>query len=224
MSTQYHWSPVDDLGAGRADRDARRARRASSWPRRWLARVGPGTAADLRWWTGWTGGQVKAALAALDAVAVDLDGDAGLVLADDAEPVDRARAVGGAAARPRPDDDGLGGPRRGTWARTARRCSTAPATPARPCGSTGGSSAAGRSAPDGAVVHRLLEKMSARRRAGAIERRADELAEWLGAGAGHAEVPHAAGEGAGRRLDRRRARAAQIAYAGSRSRLCRSRS
>jgi hypothetical protein len=27
--------------------------------RRWLAAFGPGTAADLKWWTGWAAGEVK---------------------------------------------------------------------------------------------------------------------------------------------------------------------
>jgi hypothetical protein len=55
--------------------------------RQWLYSYGPGTAADLKWWTGWTMGQVKAALAELDTTPVDLDGSPGLLLADDVDPV-----------------------------------------------------------------------------------------------------------------------------------------
>jgi hypothetical protein len=54
--------------------------------RRWLERFGPGTLADLKWWTGWTMGATRAAVAALDTEEVDLDGTPGLVLADDVEP------------------------------------------------------------------------------------------------------------------------------------------
>jgi hypothetical protein len=51
---------------------------------RWLATFGPGTAADLQWWLGSTGGAVKAALAAVGAVEVQLEsGAVGWMLADD---------------------------------------------------------------------------------------------------------------------------------------------
>lgn len=47
---------------------------------------GPGTAADLKWWTGWPAGVVRAALATLQTVEVAMDGATGLALADDLEP------------------------------------------------------------------------------------------------------------------------------------------
>jgi hypothetical protein len=56
--------------------------------RRWLWTFGPGTEADLVWWLGSTKGQVRATLAALEAVEVSLDGGGtGWVLPDDLEPV-----------------------------------------------------------------------------------------------------------------------------------------
>ncbi|MGH3211687.1 MAG: winged helix DNA-binding domain-containing protein [Trebonia sp.] len=51
--------------------------------RRWLTAFGPGLVADLQWWAGWTGAQTKAALATLPVAEVDLDGQAGVALADD---------------------------------------------------------------------------------------------------------------------------------------------
>ena len=51
--------------------------------RRWLRAFGPAPAADLQWWGGWTGGQTKAALAALPTAEVELDGQPGVALADD---------------------------------------------------------------------------------------------------------------------------------------------
>jgi hypothetical protein len=51
--------------------------------RRWLTAFGPALVSDLQWWAGWTGAQTKAALAALPVAEVDLDGQAGVALADD---------------------------------------------------------------------------------------------------------------------------------------------
>ncbi|QXC62221.1 winged helix DNA-binding domain-containing protein [Aquihabitans sp. G128] len=58
--------------------------------RRWLQTFGPGTEADLVWWLGSTKAVVRAALLALDAEAVSLDGGGqGWLLPDDlAEPPD----------------------------------------------------------------------------------------------------------------------------------------
>ncbi|MFD8492211.1 winged helix DNA-binding domain-containing protein [Amycolatopsis sp. NPDC059657] len=86
ISQQYHWSTLEDWlpgGLTRWDADAARAELA----RRWLYAFGPAPVADLRWWTGWTAGQTKKALALVGPVEVDLDGVPGLMLADDLEPV-----------------------------------------------------------------------------------------------------------------------------------------
>jgi hypothetical protein len=56
--------------------------------RRWLRTFGPGTEDDLVWWFGSTKAIVRAALAALDAVAVSLDGGGtGWLLPDDLDDV-----------------------------------------------------------------------------------------------------------------------------------------
>ena len=85
-SSQYHWSPARAwLPGGIPELPVEESR--VQLVRRWLASFGPGTAADIKWWTGWTAGQVKRALAEIELVEVDLDGQVGLVLAEDVEPV-----------------------------------------------------------------------------------------------------------------------------------------
>jgi hypothetical protein len=91
ISGQYRWVPTDTwLGAplpAIATADA-----SAALLRAWLTAFGPGTMADIRWWTGWTVRQTNAALDALDVEEVALDGGAsGFVLADDIVPV-RSRA------------------------------------------------------------------------------------------------------------------------------------
>lgn len=86
ISSQYRWSPTSVwLGAELADLPTAEAQ--VTLIRHWLGAFGPGTVADMRWWTGLTAGEVNRALTAIPTVEVDLDGAPGLVLADDAEPV-----------------------------------------------------------------------------------------------------------------------------------------
>jgi len=54
----------------------------------WLRAFGPGTAADIKWWLGSTVATVRKALAAVDAVEVDLDGRTGYLLPDDLDGTD----------------------------------------------------------------------------------------------------------------------------------------
>jgi hypothetical protein len=82
LSTQWRWAPVERWLPGGMVKPAAEAARADL-VRRWLAAFGPGTAADLRWWTGWTAAHVKQAVAAVGAVEVTLDEGVGLVLPDD---------------------------------------------------------------------------------------------------------------------------------------------
>ena len=55
---------------------------------RWLRTFGPGTAGDIKWWLGSTVAAVRRALADLEAVEVELDGQAGYLLPDDLESVE----------------------------------------------------------------------------------------------------------------------------------------
>jgi hypothetical protein len=84
ISSQYRWS-LTERWLGRPFEavpiDAARA----TLVRRWLERFGPGTEADLRWWTGWGAGVVRKALADVAAETVDLDGAVGYVAPGDLE-------------------------------------------------------------------------------------------------------------------------------------------
>jgi hypothetical protein len=82
ISSQVRWSTMDYwLPGGLADLPVDEAR--VELVRRWLTAFGPGTPADIKWWTGWTLGEVRKALAALGAVEVDLDGATGALLPGD---------------------------------------------------------------------------------------------------------------------------------------------
>jgi hypothetical protein len=82
ISSQYRWAPMDRwLGHPLPELPVAQAQADLVW--RWLARFGPGTEADIRWWTGWTARETRAALASVETVEVDLGGSTGLVMRDD---------------------------------------------------------------------------------------------------------------------------------------------
>ena len=92
VSSQYRWSPIERwLDGGLTALVVKEAR--AELVRRWLQTYGPGTLADIKWWTGWTAAATTEALRAIDAVEVIVDGGVAYVAADDR----KARA-----ARPSP--------------------------------------------------------------------------------------------------------------------------
>ncbi|MEV0364845.1 winged helix DNA-binding domain-containing protein [Nocardia fusca] len=85
-SSQYSWAPVESwLSGPLAEPGIDEAR--TDLVRAWLRAFGPAPIGDIKWWTGWTLGQVRKALAGLDIVEVELDAGTGVLLADDLEPV-----------------------------------------------------------------------------------------------------------------------------------------
>lgn len=81
-SSQWSWVPAGSWLPAPLDRlepEAARAELASCW----LWAYGPGRLDDLKWWSGWTVAHTRAALAAIEAVEVDLDGATGFVLPTD---------------------------------------------------------------------------------------------------------------------------------------------
>ena len=87
LSSQYRWTPMAHwLGAPLTELPVAEAQAALV--RRWLARFGPGSEADIRWWTGWTLRDTRAAIAATSARQVELeDGTTAYVLDDDLDQV-----------------------------------------------------------------------------------------------------------------------------------------
>ncbi len=86
ISSQYRWSVTEAWLPGGLPEMAVEAAQVEL-VRRWLAAFGPGTVADLRWWTGWAARDVARALDHIGPVEVDLGGAAGLVLPGDDEAV-----------------------------------------------------------------------------------------------------------------------------------------
>ena len=80
-SSTHRWRMPADRPPAPSKRDA-----IVELVRHWLATFGPAATTDIVWWTGLGITEVKLALAALGAVAVDVDDQPGAVLADDVEP------------------------------------------------------------------------------------------------------------------------------------------
>jgi len=88
-SSQYRWALTEAwLPGGLAQLPTEAAQ--AELARVWLAAFGPGSLADLKWWTGWTVAQARRALAAVGAVEVALETGIGLVLPDDVDPAPEA--------------------------------------------------------------------------------------------------------------------------------------
>jgi hypothetical protein len=109
-SSQYQWWPAPAVltDGGAPSPAAARADLA----RRWLRAFGPAPVADLQWWTGWTAGQVRAALGQLRTAEVDLGGVPGIVLAGD-EAAAEAAGEPWAALLPALDPSAMGWRERG---------------------------------------------------------------------------------------------------------------
>jgi hypothetical protein len=72
VNSQYRWAAMDDwLPGGIVGTDPRAA--SAELVRRWLHAFGPGTTADVQWWTGWTLGDTRRALDDAGAVAVAME-------------------------------------------------------------------------------------------------------------------------------------------------------
>lgn len=76
INSQYRWAAMDDwVPGGIAGMDPRAA--SAELVRRWLHAFGPGTTADVQWWTGWTVRDTRRALEDAGAIAVAMETSAG---------------------------------------------------------------------------------------------------------------------------------------------------
>ena len=147
--------------------------------RRWLTSFGPGTFPDLKWWTGWTVRDTRAALERVGAVEVELDDGTGLVLPGDDGPVDAPAEW--VALLPGLDPTSMG------WKDRAWYFGDHTPQLFDSNGNAGPTvwwngrviGGWGQRKPDGEVRYRLLERVPAHV-AGLIDEEAADLQDWLG--------------------------------------------
>jgi DNA glycosylase AlkZ-like len=178
ISSQYRWSPIDAWVPGGMP-ELRAADAQAALVRRWLQAFGPGTVADLRWWTGLTTAAVKAALTTIRAVEVDLeDAGSGVVLPDDLDPVPRPRPW--VALLPALDTSVMAWSERAWFLGDHGRQLFDRNGNAGPTAWSNGRVVGGwAQRPDGEVVVRLLRDVGSDA-ARQLEREAERLRTWLG--------------------------------------------
>ena len=176
LSSQYRWTPMESWLPGGLEVWETEAAQAEL-ARHWLRSFGPATVTDLRWWTGWSAGETKRALAALETVEVELDGEPGIVLADDLEPV--AAPEPWVALLPGLDPTVMGWKQRDWYLGPHGPALFDSAGNAGPTVWCDGRIVGGWGQPPSAeVAFRLLEDVGAEARA-AIEAEAERLGAWL---------------------------------------------
>jgi hypothetical protein len=153
--------------------------------RRWLTTFGPGSIDDLKWWAGWTLRETRRAVAALDTTEVRLeDGRTGIVLADDLEAGQAARAASAAkpwtALLPALDPTLMGWASRDFFLGPHRSALFDRNGNAGPTVWWDGRVVGGwAQRSDGTIVHRVLEDVG-RDATKAIEAASADLRAWLG--------------------------------------------
>jgi hypothetical protein len=177
INGQYRWVPASAWLGGPVE-ELEPAAAQAELLRRWLAAFGPATETDLRWWTGWTAREARAALAVVPHEAVDVDGATGLVLADDGAPIEPPEPW--AALLPTLDPTTMGWKERDWYLGPHAELLFDRNGNAGPTVWWEGRVVGGWSqSRDGEIAFRLLEDVGADALA-AIEAEAARLAAWLG--------------------------------------------
>lgn len=176
-SSQYRWTLIESwLPGGMTEWSTEAAR--VELVRRWLAAYGPGTVADLKWWTGLTLGDVRRALARIETEEVDLEGGTGLVLAGDLEPAGTSEPW--VALLPALDSTVMGWSERRWFLGDHGRALFDRSGNAGPTVWCDGRIVGGWAhRKDGRVVFRLLEDVAGEAQS-AIAEQTERLREWLG--------------------------------------------
>lgn len=177
ISGQYRWVSANAwLGEEQPEPSVADSR--AELVRQWLRANGPGTELDLRWWTGLPARAVRDALATAGAVAVDLDGASGYLLADDQDPAEPA--LPSATLLPTLDSTTMGWKERDWYLGTHQPLLFDRNGNAGPTVWWDGRVVGGWSQRrDGEIVHRLLEEVGSDARS-AIEAEVERLEKWLG--------------------------------------------
>lgn len=177
VSSQYRWAPTTQwLDGGIDEIDAAEAR--VELARRWLATFGPGTEADLAWWTGWGVRQTRSTLDQVGVVEVRIGPEIGYLLEDDVDsPAEPAPWV---ALLPSLDPTVMGWKQREWYLGDHQALLFDRNGNAGPTVWSNGRVVGGwGQGPDGEVVFLLLEDVGSEAFA-AIAAKADELQHWLG--------------------------------------------
>jgi hypothetical protein len=177
LSTQFAWATTETwLGQGFREWSVEEAQ--AELVRLWLKAFGPASVADVRWWTGWTLGEVRRALGAINPLEVDLGGVDGIALADDVETTRRPEPW--AALLPGLDPTVMGWTERGWYLGVHRAALFDRAGNAGPTIWWDGRVVGGwAQRKDGEIVLRLLEGVG-REAKTAIDAEAERLRTWLG--------------------------------------------
>ena len=177
ISPQFRWVPVATWLGGEIEAMDQAVAQAELL-RRWLGAFGPATETDIRWWTGWTAREARAALAAVPHELVDLDGATGFVLEGDVEPTEPLEPA--AALLPTLDPTTMGWKERDWYLGPHASILFDSNGNAGPTVWWDGRVVGGWSQRrDGEIVYRVLEDVGADA-VEAVEKEAERVAEWLG--------------------------------------------
>jgi len=178
VSGQYSWAEIESW-LGRPVEEIPVEKASARIVDEWLRAFGPGTEADLKWWTGWTLRQVRRALTDVGAVEVDL-GDDGVGLAHPEDLDDVAEPEPWVALLPSLDSTTMGWKQRHWYIGDHHRTLFDRNGNAGPTVWVDGRVVGGwAQRKDGEIVYELFEDVG-REAEAAIEARRLELAGWLG--------------------------------------------